>query len=173
MRPRSSRKRQAALSCAALLALVVSACGSTDEDLRRAVVAERQDTLNTVSRDAVHGQPPRSPERAVMTLWRALQFQDAKTAVSMLSPQPSRSELPDFETIVLDVGLSYTAAVKPRILAVRRTGTHATVRLELTRMEREGTAPVRRVTGSLDVSVVRRSSGWKIQYRPIVRRFVK
>jgi hypothetical protein len=173
MRPRSPRKRLAAVTCAALLALAASSCGSTDEDLRRAVLAEREEILNTLSREEVHAQPLQSPQRAVMSLWRALQFQDPKTAISLLTPQPSRSELPDFEAITLQVGLSYTAKVKPKILDVRRSDKRARVRLELTRREREGTEPVRRVTGSLDVPLVQVGSGWRIEYEPIIERLAK
>ena len=49
-------------------------------------------------------QPPGSPQRAVLRLWRAVQFRNAETALALVSPQPNPKELRGFEDFIVAAG---------------------------------------------------------------------
>jgi hypothetical protein len=153
---RSAAPRRSLPVGAALAALLIPACGSTDEELRRSLATERGQVLPVVSRRDVESQPAGSPARAVIKLWRAVQFDDAKTAVSLLAPRPTRVERPRTEELVVTLGGVATDSVEPRIVAVRQTGRRARVLLE--RREQ----PAGRHMPPIEVELVRSGRDWRV-----------
>jgi hypothetical protein len=148
----------AALVGSTIAALLTTACGSTDAELRRTLAAERGTAIEVVSRAQVESQPPGSPGRAVMDLWRAVQFDDAKTAVSLIAPRPAAAELPRTEELVIAVGGAVTDSAKPRILEVDRTAGGARVSLEVVSTDDREQEPARRT----ELKLVRTGSGWRV-----------
>jgi hypothetical protein len=146
----------AALS--AIAALLTTACGSTDAELRRTLAAERGTAIEVVSRAQVERQPPGSPGRAVMELWRAVQFDDPKTAVSLIAPRPTAAELPRTEELVITLGGVVTDSATPRILEVDRTAGGARVTLEILSTDDREHEPARRA----ELKLVRTGSGWRV-----------
>jgi hypothetical protein len=153
---RSAPPRRSLLVGAAFAALLMPACGSTDEELRRSLAAERGQVLQVVSRRDVKSQPPGSPGRAVMKLWRAVQFDDAKTAVSLMAPRPSHAERPLKEELVITFGGVVTDSVKPRIVDVEESGQRARVVLERRR------EPAAERLSRIQLQLVRTHRDWRV-----------
>jgi hypothetical protein len=153
---RSAAPRRSLPVGAALAALLIAACGSTDDELRRNLAAERGQVLHVVSRRDIERQPAGSPGRAVMELWRAVQFDDAKTAVSLLAPRPTRAERPRTEELVVTLGGVATDSVEPRIVAVERTGRRARVLVERRKQ------PAGRRMPPIEVELVRSDRRWRV-----------
>jgi hypothetical protein len=142
--------------------LLAGGCASTEADLRRELAAERDEGLNIVSREEVARWPPASPQRAIFRGWRALQFHDAATALSLIDPQPSPSTRPETEETI--VGFAAAAvATKPRIVKVTRDGRRARALIELVGKQRHGDQTVQRVRSRLEVQLVRVASDWRVR----------
>jgi hypothetical protein len=141
---------------AALAALLTGACGSTDEELRRGLAAEREQVLHVVSGRDVESQPAGSPGRAVMELWRAVQFDDAKTAVSLMAPRPTRLQRPRTEELVVTFGGVATDSIEPRIVDVIQTGSRARVVVERTKQP-DGDRMSR-----IELELVRTGRDWRV-----------
>jgi hypothetical protein len=154
---RSAAPRRSLPVGAALAALLIPACGSTDEELRRSLAAERGQVLHVVSRRDIKRQPAGSPGRAVMELWRAVQFDDAKTAVSLMAPRPTRAERPRVEELVVTFGGVATDSVEPRIVDVNQTGRRARVLVERRKQ------PTGRRMPPIQVELVRSGREWRVR----------
>lgn len=154
-------------------ALTGAGCASTDDELRRALKAERDEELSLVSRQDLARFSPGSPERAVMTLWRAIQFRDAKAAVALLVPRPTGPQLPKVESFL--AGQAARGAVTSKLVPKRttRSGDRAVAHVEIVGRKKVGTRVTASVTGQLRFDLIREASGWKVRWLEFVRRFTK
>jgi hypothetical protein len=149
----------------AILALAASGCASNDKKLHRALLAERVEALTIVTRAELHAQPAGSPQRAALALWRAVQFRDAEGALALVSPQPSKNQLPGFEDFIVDIGANAAGVTKPRIVSATQTGNHATVVVEFVRHKKVGDQIRTTVTGRLSAPLVHTKAGWLVLWR--------
>jgi hypothetical protein len=156
-------KRLAAL--VAILVLAAPGCASNDKKLHRALLAERTESLTIITRAELEAQPAGSPSRAVLSLWRAVQFRDAEGALERVSPKPNTEQLESFEDFIVDVGANAAAVTKPTIVKTTQTGRHATVVVEFVRNKKVGDQIRTRVTGSLSAELVRTRAGWLVLWR--------
>ena len=156
-------KRLAAL--VAILALLAPGCASTDKKLHRAIRAERMETMTIITRAELGAQPAGSPQRAVLSLWHAVQFRDAETALELVSPQPNTEQLRSFEDFIVDVGANAADVTKPTIVSATQNGTHATVVVEFVRHRKVGDQIRTKVTGRLNAQLVHTKAGWLVLWR--------
>jgi hypothetical protein len=156
-------RRSAALL--AVLALAAPGCASSDEDLHRELLAERLETMTIVTRAELNSQPAGSPERAILVLWRAVQFRNPEEALAHISPQPDRKELKSFEDFLVGTGAEAAATTKPRIVDVKQSGSHAEVRVEFIRHRKVGDQVRSHVTGELTAELLRGRTGWLLLWR--------
>jgi hypothetical protein len=156
-------RRSAALLAG--LALAAPGCASTDKDLHRELLAERLETMTIITRAELAGQPPGSPARAVLRLWRAVQFRNPEDALAHVSPQPTPKELENFENFIVASGAEAAATIKPRIVDVNEAGSRAEVRVEFIRHRKVGDQVRSQVTGRLTAELVRGPTGWLVLWR--------
>lgn len=156
------RRRAAIL---AVLAVAAPGCASSDEDLHRELLAERMETMTIVTRAELNSEPPGSPSRTILRLWRAVQFRNPDDALAHVSPQPSRKELRSFEDFIVAQGGDAALTTKPRILGVKQSGSRAEVVVEFIRNRRVGDQVRSRVTGQLTAELVRGRTGWLVLWR--------
>jgi hypothetical protein len=157
--------RRAALL--AVLALAAPGCASSDEDLHRELQAERLETLTIITRAELSRQPQGSPARAILVLWRAVQFRDPETALAQVSPQPTPKQLEGFEAFIIGRGAQTAATTKPRILDVKSSGRHAMVLTEFIRHRKVGDQVRSVVTGRLTVPLEHTNAGWLVLWRRV------
>lgn len=150
---------------ATVLALVAAGCASDDGELRRELLAERLETQTIITPAEIAAQPPGSPSRAVLVLWRAVQFRNPQAALARVSPQPTREQLKGFEDFIVGTGAQAAAATKPRIVDVEETGSSARVDVEFIRHRKVGDRVRATVTGQLAVELVRTGEGWLVLWR--------
>jgi hypothetical protein len=156
------RRRGAIL---AVLALAAPGCASSDQELHKDLLAERLETLTIVTRAELNREPPGSPSRAVLRLWRAVQFRNPDDALAHVSPPPKPSELRAFEDFIVAQGAEAAATTKPRIVDVKQSGSHAQVLVEFIRHRKVGDQVRSRVTGRLTADLVRGPTGWLVLWR--------
>jgi hypothetical protein len=156
------RRRAAIL---AVLALAGPGCASSDRDLHRELLAERLETMTIITRAELNSEPPGSPSRAVLRLWRAVQFRNPDDALAHVSPQPTPKELRAFEDFIVAQGAEAASTTKPRILDVKQTGSHAQVLVEFIRRRKVGDQVRSRVTGRLTAELVHGRAGWLVLWR--------
>jgi hypothetical protein len=156
-------KRLAAL--VAILALAAPGCASTDKKLHRALLAERVETMTIVTRAELDAQPAGSPQRTVLSLWRAVQFRDAEGALERVSPRPNPDQLKTFEDFIVDIGANAAGVTKPRIVRATQTGRDASVVVEFVRHKKVGDQIRTAVTGTLNVQLVHTRDGWLVLWR--------
>jgi hypothetical protein len=149
----------------AVLALAAPGCASSDEDLHRELLRERLETMTIVTRAELNREPPGSPSRAVLRLWRAVQFRDPQAALARVSPQPNKKQLKGFEDFIVGTGALAAATTKPRIVDAKEAGSTAAVLVEFVRHRKVGDQVRSRVTGQLEVELVRSPSGWLVLWR--------
>lgn len=157
--------RRLAAALVAMLALAVPGCASNDKELHRALLAERMETLTIITRAELRAQPPGSPQRAVLSLWRAVQFRDAEGALARVSPKPGAKQLKSFENFIVDIGGNAASVTKPTIVRTTRNGRHATVVVEFVRNKKVGDQTRASVTGRLDAQLLRTRAGWLVLWR--------
>jgi hypothetical protein len=148
-----------------VLALVAPGCASSDRELERDLLAERTETMAIVTRAELRRQPPGSPARAVLTLWRAVQFRNPEDALARVSPHPTPRQLSGFEQFIVSTGAQASASTKPRILGSKTSGRHAKVRVEFIRHRKVGDQVRSRVTGRLTIELERTRAGWLVLWR--------
>jgi hypothetical protein len=146
----------------AVLALAAAGCASSDEDLHRELRAERLETMAIVTRAELNREPPGSPARAVLRLWRSVQFRNPEDALAHVSPQPSRKELRGFEDFIVATGADTASTSKPQILSVKQSAGRARVRVEFIRHRKVGDQVRSIPTGQLTVELVRGRTGWLV-----------
>jgi hypothetical protein len=156
------RRRAAIL---AVLALAAPACASSDRELHSALLAERLETMTIITRAEVNREPPGSPSRAVLRLWRAVQFRNPVDALAHVSPPPKPKELSNFEGFIVAQGAEAAATTKPRILDVKQSGSHAQVLVEFVRHRKVGDQVRSHVTGRLTAELVHGRTGWLVLWR--------
>jgi type IV pilus biogenesis protein CpaD/CtpE len=156
-------KRFAAL--VAILALAAPGCASNDTKLHRALLAERLEAMTIITRAEVEAQPVGSAQRAVLALWRAVQFRDAETALELVSPQPNKDQLRSFEDFIVDIGANAAGVTKPTIVSATQTGDQATVVVEFVRHKKVGDQIRTRVTGRLNAQLVHTRDGWLVLWQ--------
>jgi hypothetical protein len=159
----------AALSGGALLA----GCASTDEELRRELRVERTEGLSIVSRADLAAQPPNSPGRTVMVLWRAVQYRDAKGAIALMAPPPPRDSLAAFEKFVGGGGALIAESRTPVVVDVNETGGSARAIVELLHTRRVSNQVTTASTGRLELDLVETESGWKVRWRSALPQLVQ
>jgi hypothetical protein len=164
--------RRLAAALVALVALVASGCASNDKELHRALLAERMETLTIITRAELHAQPAGSPQRAVLSLWRAVQFRDAEGALARVSPKPDAKQRKGFEDFIVDIGGNAASVTKPTIVRTKTDGRHATVVVEFVRNKKVGDQTRATVTGRLDAQLVRTRAGWLVLWRKAADRIV-
>ena len=91
-----------------------------------------------------------------MELWRAVQFDDAKTAVSLMAPRPTRLQRPRTEDLVVTFGGVATDSIEPRIVDVIQTGSRARVVVERTKQP-DGDRMSR-----IELELVRTGRDWRV-----------
>jgi hypothetical protein len=148
-----------------ILAVVAPGCASNDKELHRALLAERVETMTIITRAELQAQPAGSPSRAVLSLWRAVQFRDAKGALERVSPKPGRDSLKTFEDFIVDVGANAAGVTKPTIVRATETGNHATVVVEFVRHKKVGDQIRTTVTGTLNVELLHTRRGWLVLWQ--------
>jgi hypothetical protein len=148
-----------------VLALVAQGCASTDAELDRELRAERLETMTIVTRAELARQPPGSSSRAVLMLWRAVQFRNPEDALSHVSPRPTPKQLRDFEDFIVGPGAQVAVVTKPTILDVKQTRGRAEVLVEFIRHRKVGDQVRGRATGRLTVELVRTRAGWLVLWR--------
>ncbi len=149
----------------AVLALAAPGCASSDEDLDRELLAERLETMTIVTRAELASQPPGSPARAILTLWRAVQFRNPEAALARVSPRPTPDQLKGFEDFIVGTGAQAAATTKPKVLDVKENGARADVLVEFIRHRKIGDQVRARATGRLTVQLVRTGAGWLVLWR--------
>ena len=147
-------------------------CASTDAELRRELSKERNEALTPVSRADIGAQPAGSPQRAVLLLWRAIQFRDAKSVVPVLEPRPGPRLLSPVEEFVVGGGAVIAQSMTPRILESAGNSARASVVVELVRTESTTDEPSTRTTRPLKLSLVRVGSDWKLRWRAALRQLI-
>lgn len=150
---------------AAVLALAATGCASDDRELRRDLLAERLETQTIITREEIAAQKPGSPGRAVLVLWRAVQYRNPQAALARVSPPPNREQLKGFEDFIVGTGAQAAATTKPTIVEVEESGTSARVFVEFIRHRKVGDQVRARVTGRLGVELVRTGEGWLVLWR--------
>jgi hypothetical protein len=158
-------RRRAVILASLALALAVAGCTSTDKDLNRELLAERLETMTIVTPAELAAEPPGSPSRAVLTLWRAVQFRNPEGALEHVSPAPTPGQLKGFEDFIVVTGAQTAATTKPRILDVKENGAHAEVQVEFIRHQKVGDQVRSRSTGRLTVELVRTRGRWLVLWR--------
>ena len=146
----------------ALLALAAAGCASSDEELHRELLAERLETMAIITPAELNREPPGSPARAVLRLWRSVQFRNPEDALAHVSPQPTRKELRAFEDFVVTTGANTASTSKPTILSVKQSAGRARVRVEFIRHKKVGDQVRSIPTGQLTVELVRGRTGWLV-----------
>ena len=153
------------LTAGALLA----GCASTDRELRHELTDERNEGLTIVSRADIAAQPPHSPGRAAMRLWRAVQFRDAKGAVALFAPPPTGDRLASVEEYIAGGGAVIAQERMPRIIEVDRIGRRAVMDVELERTRKLANHVTTETAGRLRLDFIRTESGWKLLWREAIR----
>jgi hypothetical protein len=148
------------------VALAGAGCASGNDDLQGELLAERQEHYNILTRAEVSAQPAGSPGRAILTLWRAVQFRNPEGALARVSPPPTGDQIDDFEGFIVGAGASAASTTKPEVLDVNRVGRRANVLLEFHRKRKVGDRIKTRMTGRLQVGLVRGPTGWLVLWRP-------
>lgn len=154
-------------------ALTGASCAATDDELRQELKAERDEELSIVSRQDLARLAPDSPERAAMTLWRAIQFRDAKGAVALLTPRPTRPQLPKVESFLMGQAGVGTTTSEPVRARTTQSGSRAVTLLEIVRRKKVGTLVKSSITGQLRFDLTRETSLWKVRWLEFIRRFTK
>ena len=121
--------------------------------------------MTIITRAELNHEPPGSPSRAVLRLWRAVQFRNPDDALAHVSPQPSRKELKGFEDFIVATGAEAAATTKPRIVDVKQSGSRAQVVVEFIRHRKVGDQVRSRVTGRLTAELVHGRTGWLVLWR--------
>jgi hypothetical protein len=147
-------------------ALAGAGCASSDEDLRRELLAERLEHYSILTREEVYGQPAGSPGRTILVLWRAVQFRDAQRALALVSPPPRRDQVAEFEGFIVGAGASTAATTKPVVLEATQDGRRAEVLLEFQHRRKVGDRIKTSATGRLRVLLTRGREGWRVLWRP-------
>ncbi len=140
-------------------------CASSDEQLSEEMQAQRNQALAPVSPADIARYPAGSPERTVLTIWRALQFHDLATATSLLSPPPPRELVPAVEGYLLGPAAELTATAKPRVTGVRREGNEAVTVLRVARRVEEGNRVITRVGAPVELTLERSEGRWVLPWR--------
>jgi len=151
---------------AAVLALsvgVLAGCGAEDPDeaaIERERTEERASDLVTAAE--VRAAPAESPQEAVLTWWRALQFRDASTVRRMFT-----SEARDLigaslsETVFLDLGPNLQQA-SPEILNVETVGESAVVYVRIRRNQIVSPKIIRQTAEYQGLALRRENGRWRI-----------
>jgi hypothetical protein len=150
---------------AAVVALAATGCASSDRDLARELQAERTETLTIITRAELDAQPNGSPARAVLSLWRAVQFRNAQGALAQVEPQPTRDQLKPFEEFVVGVGAQTAATAKPVVVNATESGNVAKVTVEFVKYRKVGDEVRTEVTGRLEAELRRISGRWLVLWR--------
>jgi hypothetical protein len=156
-------RRLAAL--VAILALAAPGCASNDKELHRQLVAERLEPLKIVTRAEIDAQPPGSPARTVLVLWRAVQFRDGEGAIRHISPQPNPQQRASFEDFIAGPGAQVAGPTKPRLLSTSVHGRRAEVLVDLVSYKKVGDKVRPIVVGRLRAQLARSGSGWVVLWR--------
>jgi hypothetical protein len=157
-------RRAVPLLCMALVsALLAVGCGDTDRDLAGTLAAKRDRALQTLSPEDVAQQPAGSPQRAIVELWRSLQYRDPRAALALVAPRPPRRLRLAVEDFIAASGAQATANARPKILSTRRSGNRAIVWLEVIRNEALGAQGLRRVRHRALAELVKSRSGWRVR----------
>jgi hypothetical protein len=149
-----------------LVLVLVSGCANTDEELRDALRAERDRGLSIVTRREIAAEPPRSPSRAVLELWRAVQYRDAQAGMVRLAPPPPKNLRFRFEQFLVGSGANAFAVLKPRIADVQRRGRVAVVRTEIVHTKRFGRLVERELAATVRLELVKAGGLWKLRWGP-------
>jgi hypothetical protein len=149
--------------------LLAPGCADTDEELRAALRAERARELSIVTRREIASEPPGSPARAVLELWRAVQYRDAQAGIASLTPAPPRNLRPTFEQFFVSSGATWFSVLSPRIVDVQRRGRIAAVRTEIVRTKRLGRLLERERDATVRLELVNVRGLWKLRWRPALR----
>jgi hypothetical protein len=152
----------------AMLALGAPGCAMSDEDLHRELLAERTETLLIVTPAELKDQPPGSPGRTLLRLWRAVQFRNPPDVLSRLSPSPSPTQAATIASFIL-AGAAKAPMLKPRILESQTSGDRASVLVEFVRGRKVGDQLDPFVTGRLPVELRHTKSGWLVLWRKAVK----
>lgn len=148
---------------------LLTGCASTDRELRRELTDERNEGLTIVSRADIAAQPPGSPGRTAMLLWRAVQFRDAKGAVSLLTPEPTGDALASVEEYIAGGGAVIAQERTPEIIDVQRNGRRAVMEVDLQRTRKLANHVTTETSGGLKLDFIRTESGWKLRWREAIR----
>lgn len=150
-----------------LLGLVLATgCADTDEELREALRAERDRGVSIVTRHEIAAEPPGSPSRAVLELWRAVQYRDAQAGMARLVPLPPKNLRSAFGQFIVGSGADAFAVLKPRIADVERRGRTALVRIQILRTNRLGRFVERELAGTERLELTKTGGLWKLRWRP-------
>jgi hypothetical protein len=147
----------------------MASCASTDQELRRELREERTEGLTIVSRADIAAQPPDSPGRAALLLWRAIQFRDAKGTLALLSPQPAGVRRASAEEFIAGGGAVIAQERTPTIIEVDRHGRRAAVEVELKRRRKLANHVTAESAGRLRLAFVRTEWGWKLRWQDAIR----
>jgi hypothetical protein len=148
---------------------LLTGCASTDRELRRELIDERNEGLTIVSRAHIAAQPPGSPGRTAMLLWRAVQFRDAKGAVALLTPEPTGHTLASVEEYIAGGGAVIAQERMPEIIDVHRNGRRAVMDVDLQRTRKLANHATTETSGRLRLDFIRTGSGWKLRWREAIR----
>lgn len=158
------------LATLALVALLLGAagCASSDEDLRADMRAQRNQALYPLSPADLARHPSGSPQRTLLEAWRALQFRDVTTTISLLTPKPPRRTVRIVEDYLLGPGAELTATAQPLIRGARVRGDRAEVTVQVERRVEESNRVVSRLGPAIELSLERRAGEWMLPYRKLV-----
>jgi hypothetical protein len=145
-------------------------CATTDTELKRELAAERNEELSIVSRGDLDAHPADSPQRTILTLWRAIQFRDAQGAIALFTPPPTKSQRSGVESFLVGSAAVTAATSTPRFVNVDRTRSRATVVVQSVERKKVGSGVTTSVEPPLRFALARRPSGWKIRWLRLVSR---
>ena len=74
------------------------------------------ESMTIVTRAELQREPAGSPARAILRLWRSVQFRDPDDALAQCHPRPTPKELTAFEDFIVGAGGDAACTSKPRIL---------------------------------------------------------
>jgi hypothetical protein len=144
------------------LTLGVVGCGS-NEDGVDAGGGENTDQLQLMSARQVADAPAGSPQRAIFSWWRFLQYRNARDSLALFVPE-ARSGLTDIGYAALlfrDFG-PWAERVRPLVRSVDRSGDHAVAYVTLVIKDPIGPELVRTSHDYVALSLDRRGGRWLI-----------
>jgi hypothetical protein len=163
----STRTTPVAALLVVLVASSIVGCASSDQDLQRELSAERNQAVNVVAPEEVGAQPAGSPERAVMELWRAVQFSDAGRALDLIAP-PRNEPVSRLAERYLIGTAALTASAKPDRVRAAIRGSRATALIRVRQRQLQGDRVTSPSIGTFRLELVRMRGDWRVRFTPEV-----